>query len=173
VARATWKREPGRDGDYYLDRSRSRYRARPDTADGRWDGEDLVFGKDRYRVERTRDGIYTVKTSDRDDTTDLRQMTAGYRDDLRDRGYVPSWAIGTFRGRSRKYDLDVELRISESGNVDRYIWNNGSKADSEHGRWEDGEIVFGRDRYRVNRFRDGIETEKRGDDTDVTTLRRR
>lgn len=202
ATRVTWKRD-SRDGrDYYLNRGRN-YRQRGDSADGRWDRDELVFGKDRYRVDRTREGIYTIKTSDRDDTTDLRRTDSGirddryrddryryerygddryrderyrddrYRDDRGTRGDVPSWAVGTFRGRSGKYDLDVELRISESGAVDRYIWNNGSKADSEHGRWEDGEIVFGKDHYRVIRSRDGIETEKRGDDTDVTNLRRR
>jgi hypothetical protein len=169
LRRWTWKRGESRNSD--------------DFVEGGWENGLLVFVGDRFRVERTNGGFIATKEADRNDVTEFRRAGGGVdrtpvptrtpRDtDVR----IPSWAVGTFRGPNRKYKLEVELRISRSGSVERSIWNRDKdrdKPDTATGRWEDGEIVVGGDHYTVEKTRDGIRTEKRSDNSDVTNLRRR
>ncbi len=163
ATRVTWKRGTDRE--------------RPDSVDGVWRDGQLVFGGDKYNVSRSGSGLYTVKENDREDTTDLRRSGSGGGGGNGGGGSgdsrPPSWAVGTFRGRNDKYRLDVELRISRNGTVDRYIWNNDNKPDSERGKWDNDEIVFGKDRYLIYKSGNGIKTQKKGDSSDSTDLRRR
>jgi hypothetical protein len=84
----------------------------------------------------------------------------------------PSWAVGTFRGYNDKYDLDVWLRISRDGRVERAIRKGRGDVERSEGSWDDGRLAFGGDRFDVYQRGSGIRTVKVSDRGDVTTFRR-
>lgn len=149
----------------------SRKNTRPDSAEGSWERGKLVFGGDTYYLSRRGGGIRTVKSSDPGDYTNFSRT--GTPDRLPIRTDVPDWAIGTFRGFNRKYNLEVEINITARGAVHRVIWNDKGRPDSADGNFQDNQLVFGRDRYDIFKAGSGVHTIKVGDERDETDFRRR
>jgi hypothetical protein len=152
-----------------------------DTARGSWRDGQVVFGRDRFNITRSGNGVRMVKDGDRNDLTDLK---AGWPDEG-DPGRPdnpnpsnpggldrpPSWAVGTFSGQSRKYDLDVEITIARTGSIERTVWSGRGSGNRSTGVWQDDQLRFGKDRYWLNRRGDSFRMVKVGDDSDITDLR--
>lgn len=76
----------------------------------------------------------------------------------RHRSNIPSWAIGTFQGHNPRYDSEVELTISPSGQV--YAIADGVRL---NGTFDGNELIFsGNKRFEVERTHNGLTTIEEG-----------
>ncbi len=75
---------------------------------------------------------------------------------------VPDWAVGTFEGYNRNFGAPVRLRVAPHGKVVARV-----EGQRFRGHWEDGNIVIGRNEFRVRREGRGFRTIERGDRNNV------
>ena len=73
------------------------------------------------------------------------------------KGYVPDWAIGTFRGNNPQYDTDIELTISPTGQVNGYAGN-----ESVQGYFRNNRIQIGNLTLQVQPENQGFRTIQAG-----------
>jgi hypothetical protein len=139
---------------------------------GSWEEGRLIFGRDRFDVERRRSGIVTVKVSDASDVTSFR--ATGDNDwPVADDGFgggPPNWAVGSFHGYSDYYDGDMEVKIDSHGRVERTIHLRSSRR-GQTGSFRNGRIYIGGGVYQVSRISDGIRLTNVNTPRDSTDLR--
>ena len=75
----------------------------------------------------------------------------------RHRSNIPSWAIGSFRGRNRQYNSEVDLTITPSGQA--YATVNGG---STNGFFDGRVLSFKGLRFEVRRNNNGLTTIEEG-----------
>ncbi|MCC6446402.1 MAG: hypothetical protein IT210_23495 [Armatimonadetes bacterium] len=138
-------------------------RASGNYADGR-----IALGKVGFYVSRSGSGIRITQVDDPRHRIDLRRGWIGGGYDRDDEGYTPSladilsgrygnrekppsWAVGTWRGYSRLYNMDVVLTVSRNGAV-----SVGSKGDSASGSYRNNRIVADSKTFIVERTRGGL-----------------
>jgi hypothetical protein len=159
-----------------VDRAIRKGREVAEVREGSWENGELVFGRDRFEVERRRAGIMTIKVSDANDVTTFRQVgnnewqweggeSGGGSDN------PPNWSVGTFRGFSDYHDGEMEVKIDRNGRVERTITVRGNR-NTRTGYYRGGRIVVGNDTYRLSSATDGIRLTNTESSRDSTELRR-
>ncbi|HEY8947861.1 MAG TPA: hypothetical protein VIM56_03140 [Rhizomicrobium sp.] len=81
---------------------------------------------------------------------------------------VPRWAVGNFRGYNRAFGARVSLDISPDGNVVATV--NDARS---YGRFRDGVLRVGPNRFYVDRDYDGFTTRQIGNEGNVVHYHRR
>ncbi len=158
--------------DGRVERAVRKGRGDAELSEGSWGDGRIIFGRDRFDVERRRSGIVTVKVSDRGDVTTFR--ATGSNDwPVTDGDFgvrPPGWAVGTFHGYSDYYDGDVEVKIDSNGRVERTILLRSSRR-GQTGSFRNGRIHIAGEVYQVSRISDGIRMTNVNTSRDTTELR--
>lgn len=136
---------------------------------GYYSNDQLIIGRNAYYVDRQGDGIRVTEVNDRDNTATYR------RDRATDGGPAdapPSWLVGTFSGRNRKYNVDVEIRIDSNGRAVSRGYDSNGKQSTENGAYRDGKLVFGKS-YYIDRRGSGFRLTQTDDRSNTADYQRR
>jgi hypothetical protein len=138
---------------------------------GRYSNGILTFDWGSFQIDREDNGIRTVEVRNPRNRTSYRRIS-GYQGDTRPSypdqyGNVPSWAIGTFRGRTN--DGESELTISPNGVATaRSLASNAVFT----GQYANGVLTFDWGSFRVIQEGSGFRTVEINNERNRTSYRR-
>ncbi len=85
---------------------------------------------------------------------------------------VPEWMVGHFEGVNKKYQMDVEFKISRNGVVTSSAVNrNSGKREEDTGVIRNGKLVMGKQTFYVDQQRDGIKISQVNDRSNTAYYR--
>lgn len=86
---------------------------------------------------------------------------------------VPSWLEGTFTGRNRLYDAQMEFEIRDNGRVTVHIRYPDGRVQTQSGRYDGNNIVIENVRFNVSKTFNGIRLVQQDDRDNSADYRRR
>lgn len=82
----------------------------------------------------------------------------------------PEWAVGSFRGVNKKYKINMEVDISDSGTVRVRTSDDRGRGSRTSGSYRGGRIVVDGEDYRVEQIFRGIRLIQENDTSNVVNL---
>ncbi len=129
----------------------------------------LVMNNATWSLTRGDWGFRATQIGDRDRIIEFKKGAGGGNDDS-DLGTVPSWAVGTFKGRMAWARRDVTLTIRNNGNaVADYMFSNG-QFERVTGTYRNNRLYLDGTDYRVERYGNGIRVVDTNNSANSATL---
>ena len=133
-----------------------------------------------YYVESARDGIKVTQSTDPKNKA-IYAKSGGFPgwypqgwDGGQNPGWQdrPTWAIGSFSGRSRKWACNFELTVSQDGKAKAYVKFDDGRRENQSGRVDSNQMTLASARFNIRQSGNGFEAAEVGDSGNVIRFSR-